>query len=225
MRLAALLAFGALALAALGCGGGGGGGTSSEATSTSAQAVPHKSESGRGQSSSNSGEPKRAEGSPNPTEPASPAQHHDSGGGSAQFRVKGGDNSIPEYGEEGSPSQREEAASALHGFLDARAAGDYETACSYLAPSVIKGFEALLSRSKQAQQAPRGCAAIVAGLSERVGQAALASAAKADVGSLRTDGRRGFLLYRGRRHTNYVMPMVIEGGRWKVEALEGSEIY
>jgi hypothetical protein len=206
------------------CGGGGGGSTSSDATSTSAQAVPHKSEAGKGQSSSNSGEPKRAEGGSNLAEPASPAQHHDSGGGSAQFRVKGGDNSIPEYGAEAGASERARAARALHGFFDARAGGEWQNACSYLASQVTKGLEELFAKAKYPQGAPKGCAGALAALSAGVPHSALVDAAEADVGSLRSNGSRGFLLYHGAHHIAYEMPMAVEGGRWKVNALQGSEL-
>jgi hypothetical protein len=151
-------------------------------------------------------------------------EHYDSGGGSAQFRVRGGDNSIQEFGEEASASMREEAAEALHGFLDARAAGDYAKACSYLSAAATRGFAAPLAK-KQGKEAPMGCSSILARLSRSVSHSVLIDAAEADVGSLRTDGKRGFLLYHGSRHANYAMPMVFSGGRWKVAAIEGSELY
>ena len=55
-----------------------------------------------------------------------------SGGGSEQFLVKGGDNSIQEFGEESDESELQEAAETVHGFFVARAKGDWEGACSYL---------------------------------------------------------------------------------------------
>src|SRR6476620_4351077 len=43
-----------------------------------------------------------------------PKNHHDSGGGSGQFREpKGGDNSIQDYGAESSESEFEESAAAM----------------------------------------------------------------------------------------------------------------
>ena len=59
-----------------------------------------------------------------------------SGGGSEQFLIKGGDNSIQEYGEESGESELQEAAEQVHDFFVARAMGDWEKACSYLSKSM-----------------------------------------------------------------------------------------
>jgi hypothetical protein len=212
-----------------GCGGSAeGGGSSSAAESASTTAIPPPVErklrqAGYRRAKAREVEAGGHEGSP-PQHSTPPIEHHDSGGGSAQFRVKGGDNSIQEFGEEASDSEREEAAAALHGFLDARAAGEWSTACSYLAATVTKDLEVLFAKAKRAQGAPKGCAAMLADLSQAVPRAVLLEAADVDVGSLRTSGSRGFILYHDAHHTDYEMPVVIEGGRWKVAAMQGSEL-
>jgi len=61
-------------------------------------------------------------------------------------------------------------------------------------------------------------------LSARAGQRTLVEAARADVGSLRLEGRRGYLLYRGAGGRPYVMPVLGEGGTWKVSGLDGSPL-
>lgn len=160
-------------------------------------------------------------------EPAPPdaprVAHPDSGGGAAQFRHKGGDNSIQEFGREASASERERAAAVLHSYLDSRVAHRWDAACFYMAAELVAGLERFATAYGQ-QNHLDGCGEILATLSGNAGQKTLEEAAQADVGSLRTDGRRGFLLYHGARGLALQMPVAKEGGAWKVAALDGSPL-
>jgi hypothetical protein len=151
--------------------------------------------------------------------PGADVVHHDSGGGAAQFRGPG-DNSIQESGSEASSSERERAAAVLHGYLDSHAAGRWAAACHYLSALVIVGLERTASLSRSDRR-PKGCPKIFAALSEGLPQRVLREGAQADVGSLRINGDRAFILYHGARGRGYAMPMVEEGGEWKVAALAG----
>jgi hypothetical protein len=186
-----------LAFAAGGCGGSG---ASSSSTST-AQAPQQPA----GQSTDRSARQQ-------------PGQSHSGGGGATEFRVPGGDNSVQEFGAEAGRSELARAGAALHGFLDARAAGEWSKACTYLTKSAIAGFEQLAARSKQG---PEGCGAVMKALSGGVPKSSLEEAAQADVGALRTEGSRAFLLYHGAHGTDYAISMAKEGGAWKVGALAG----
>jgi hypothetical protein len=135
--------------------------------------------------------------------------------------VKGGDNSVQEFGGEASRSELEEAGAALHGFLDARVAGEWGKACTYLAAAAAKSFEQLASRSKHGGGS---CGATMAALSGGVPKGGLEEAAQADVGALRIEGGRGFLLYHGARGTDYAISVAKEGGAWKVGALAGTPL-
>jgi hypothetical protein len=151
-----------------------------------------------------------------------PDQHDDSGGGSAQFRTKGGDNSVQEFGQEADDSERDEAAAALHNFLDARAAEDWESACSFLAEQVRESLEKLAAQADQAENT--SCAGILAKLTNRAALPALRSeAARADVGSLRIEGDRAFILYRS-GETVFTVPMANEEGSWKVASFAGTPL-
>jgi len=141
-----------------------------------------------------------------------------SGGGSAQFRVKGGDNSIQDFGEESNESELEEAAAALHDFYVARARGEWWRACSKLAGAVIEQLEQLAS---QAKSGGKGCAAMLAALTPPLPPSVAREATIVDAGSLRTEGERGFLLYRGAEETVYAINMALEDDSWKVGALAG----
>ena len=213
-----------LAVAIVGCGGGG---DSSSTTTSADQAQP--SNSARDGSTTKQGsegaEPAK---SPNSSQPEpeesgfTPKPHQDSGGGSEQFRVKGGDNSVQEFGQDAPESELDKAAASLHGFLDARAAGDWASACSYLADEIAKSLQQLSAASQESQGAD--CGQLLQGLSKGVPRSDLAEAAIANVGSLRFEGERAFLIYRGAHGVAYVVPMERTGGAWKVAALSGTPL-
>jgi hypothetical protein len=229
------------ALLLAGCGGGGEDGSSStastQADTTATANLPEAKkeelrrrleqlkEEQRQEQGADSKPPSQGSGADQQpdTAPAPPVEHHDSGGGAAQFKTKSADNSIQEFGSEASDSERDRAAEVLHGFLDARAARDWQGACSYMSAGLTGSLEALVARAPQGEK-PEGCAEILAALSAGVPDQALKGVAKADVGSLRSEGDRGFLLYHGAHGEDYAMPMAIEGGAWKVGALEGSPL-
>lgn len=152
-----------------------------------------------------------------------PKRHADSGGGAQQYRVKGGDNSVQEFGEEAGDSEFEAAAAALHNFLDARAAGNWKAACAYMSKGVVESFEKLVARAKEVEAA--SCAEILSSLTNPAAKSAMkAEAAKADVGSLRVEGDRSFIIYTGVDRTILAMPMADEGGEWKVASLAGTPL-
>jgi hypothetical protein len=155
------------------------------------------------------------------TEAPAAKPHHDSGGGSQQFRVKGGDNSVQEFGAEAGGSELEEAAAALHGFLDARAAKEWVKACTYLAVSVTGSLQKLAGGSKRLTD--RSCGVVLKALSG-IPQSTLEELAEADVGAMRVEGDRSFLLYHGAQDTDYAIPMTREGNAWKVAALAGTPL-
>jgi hypothetical protein len=149
-----------------------------------------------------------------------PEQHDDSGGGSEQFRIKGGDNSVQEFGEEADASEREEAATALHNFLDARAQGEWAAACDYLASSIAKSLQELAGEGK----AP-SCATLLASLTNPAAKdLLLEEAERANVGSLRIEGDRAFIIYRGLEGEILAISMSEEDGEWKVASLAGTPL-
>lgn len=151
-----------------------------------------------------------------------PVQHDDSGGGSTQYRVKGGDNSVQEFGSEADEEEFDEAAAAVHGFFDARIRGDWEAACSYLASDVTASLKQITGNSKELQGAD--CATVLETISQGAPQSAFKAAAVADIGSLRVEGGRAFVLYRGSGGTVFAMPMKNEDGSWKLGSLAGTPI-
>ncbi len=144
-----------------------------------------------------------------------------SGGGSAQFRTKGGDNSIQEFGEE-SESELQEVAEIVHSFYTARAEGNWDAACSYLAKSNIEQLVKLVSQAPELNGA--GCSEALKAFTRPLPPALEREVTTIDAGSFRREGDQGFLIYYGPDRGVYSMPMREEGDAWKVAALSGSAI-
>jgi hypothetical protein len=145
-----------------------------------------------------------------------------SGGGSAQFRTKGGDNSIQEFGDESDESELREAAEVVHGFYVSRAAEEWDKACSYLAKSNIEQLEQLANQAAQSKGAD--CATILKAFTQSLPTSVEREITTVDAGSLRREGEQGFLIYYGAGHVKYAMPLREEGGAWKVTALSGTTL-
>jgi hypothetical protein len=224
--VAALLAL-LLSTGLAACGGGGGGDSSSTGTEVSNAQTEGKptGEAPTNGKPKSGGEGKSAHRSGGESGSAHfvPEHHHDSGGGSQQFRVKGGDNSIQEFGAEAEAAEFEQAAVALHDFLDARAAGDWAAACSYLSSSQVESFKQLAAQAEQVRNP--SCAGILKALTNPAAKQAIkAEAAQADVRSLRVKGDRAFVIYTGPGGTVFAMPMAREGGTWKVAGTTGTPL-
>jgi hypothetical protein len=149
-----------------------------------------------------------------------PKHHTDTGGGSAQFRVReGADNSIQDFGDEITGSEFEEASTVLHNYLDAQAAGNWAAACATYSERMMKLIEQL---GKATTNEDSGCAGILGGLSRYPEVDALreAEASHADAISLRAEDDRGFLIFRGFEDDVYFIQMDKDDGKWKVGAME-----
>lgn len=223
----------ALAVLLLGAGlAACGGGDDSSSTPTEAGAQG-QSEATTGGSAGNAGDGKAGEkaGSDGNSEESSgpsaaefvPKQHSDSGGGSTQFKVKGGDNSVQEFGAEADAPELDAAAVALHNFLDARAEGNWAAACEYMSKGVVESFEKLAEQAKQIEVT--SCAGILEKLTNPAAKASMkAEAEKANVGSLRIEGEQAFVIYTGIKGTVLAIPMANEDGDWKVASLAGTPL-
>jgi len=220
---AALLA--AMLLAA--CGGSSDSGSTSSASTGAGEAVGNNKEgaeggekggSGSGKGKAEAGDGKKgSDGKPKP-DVATPLKV--TGGGSRQYVVKGGDNSIQEFGEEAGESELQEAAEAVHGFFVARAEGRWADACSHLSASLLKQLEHLAEKSERSS-----CASFLASFTTQLPPATWREITTVDAGSLRNEGERAFLIYYGApQKTVYAMPLASEDGEWKVGALAGNAL-
>jgi hypothetical protein len=222
--VSAILAAGVL----VACGDSGSGTTSSSSSNATAATRPASKQPRTEASSNGSGsstaqaKSKRSDGAGESSSSVETAPLKVSGGGSAQYRVKGGDNSVQDFGEESGESELEEAATSLHDFLVARAEEDWPTACSHLAQTVAQQLQQLVSQSGKLSNA--GCTRILAALTPPLPPKVQRESTIVDAGSLRTEDGRAFLIYRGAEGTDYAIPMAQEGGAWKVGALAATPL-
>ncbi len=154
-----------------------------------------------------------------PSHPATqPSTTHVSAAAS-KFIVKGGDNSIPDYGQEAAAAERARAQAALTTFLHARAHDEWSRVCTELTAPTRQQLEGLLRtvKAKGKLRAIHGCGGVLAALSG--GAAGRATPQLTSVASLRVKGDVAFALFYGPHDVKYVMPMRYEGGAWKVDQL------
>jgi hypothetical protein len=208
--------------------GGGDSSDSSSTTESSAQTQTESKPSGeaskQAKGKSDSGGADSGGGQSSSAGDFVPMQHSDSGGGSEQFKVKGGDNSVQEFGEEAGASEFHAAAAALHNFLDARAESNWAAACSYMSKDIIESFEKLATRAKQIGD--KSCASNFEKLTNPAAKGAIkAEAENADVRSLRTEGEQAFVIYTATDDTTILsMLMANEDGDWKVASIAGTPL-
>jgi hypothetical protein len=215
--IAALAAIALLAGVLSACGSSDSSSSSASTSSTGSEKSGGQAEGGRERSASGGeGKQNGSKAGGEPHESASISPLHVSGGGSGQFRVKEGDNSIQDFGGESSESELEEAAVALHDFFVARAEEDWHAACARLSKTVVEQLQQLGSRSKSGN---KSCPAILAELTPPLPSVVQRESTVVDAGSLRVEGERGFLIYRGAEQTVYAINMAHEGGQWKVGGL------
>jgi hypothetical protein len=134
-------------------------------------------------------------------------------GAAAPFLVGQGDNSIPTYGSEASGSESAAAEASLSGYLAARAAGDWASACTLMLASVAKQLALLAG---EAGGSKPSCVDAYAKLSEHVPASERADPLTHGLTALRVESPHAFALFYGPHHQQYMMPMTSEGGAWKV---------
>ncbi len=136
--------------------------------------------------------------------------------GAAGFRVTKGDNSIPDFGREAHPSERQRAVAALTAFLRARANGEWSKMCKYLSRPNLRLFHGFAEHSKGRAM---DCGAVLAALQKKSSAAERADPLTSGLAALRIKGKSAFALFHGANNNKYVMPMQNEGGAWKVTQL------
>ena len=223
--LAGALALFLLAAGLAACGGGSGDSSGSSSTEAAQAQTAGGSGSKQSEAKGDEGGESGSEGSSRKSEATefTPKQHSDTGGGSQQYVQKGGDNSVQEFGKEADQQEFNDAAVVLHNFLDARAEANWAAACDYMSKSVVESFEKLAAQAKQLKDT--SCAGILEKLTNPAAKSAMKrEAEKANVGSLRVEGDRSFVIYKGVNGTVLAMPMANESGDWKVASLAGTPL-
>lgn len=143
--------------------------------------------------------------------------HNDSGGGAEQYRNARSAGTVVEFGSEAGPQDFAEVAAALHGYLDAKEARDWELACEYMSTEAVESISQF-APDPEAMDCPELLEEFSSGTSPEI----LRRLAIADVGSVRISGDQAHALYTGAQKLGFFMPMVYEDGLWKVRALAPS---
>jgi hypothetical protein len=209
--LFALLLVLALAPCLGACGGGGSSGSSTTASSANSPSSPSTAST----TSSTANTPPATAKPKTSSSAAKTAAERRTAGRAAPFVKPQADNSIPTFGSEAGASDRSGAEAALRAYLSARAKGDWSTACAGLATALRQQTQALAGASAKA----KGCAAIYKALAAGTPAAARADPLSGPVLSLRVKGASAFALFNDPHNQQYVMPMTLEGGAWKVTQL------
>jgi hypothetical protein len=126
------------------------------------------------------------------------------------------------FGDDASPQDRAAAASAVQGFLRARADDDPAKECALMAASTkanLAGFGGGLAENSQ-----QPCTELVESVRARIKPKALAQGDHIQVTGVRVDGDRGFVIYQDASGAKSAFAVVREGSSWKVGAIAGYRV-
>jgi hypothetical protein len=161
-------------------------------------------------------------GSSSPDEESGPLRA--SGGGSAQFRIPGGENILIKFGHEARQAELEQAAATVHGYLIARASKNWRAACSFSSHTfreLLKGDFELVHRF-----AGQSCGEMLRAIAP--GEPPIAKtrykATAVDAGSLRVEDGYGFLLFNAGPESRKLI-VSRDDGDWKVTGLLPTPLY
>lgn len=141
---------------------------------------------------------------------------------SSRFGTPGADDSIQRTGQEASVAEREAASTVVLAYLRAGAAEDRAAQCSYLAAEAARPLERIGAAGTEGSGT--GCPQGLDQLLKLAPKAAHGAAPAGAVGSLRVEGDRGFALFHGKDGLDYMMPLVKEGGEWKIASVVALEL-
>jgi hypothetical protein len=141
--------------------------------------------------------------------------------GSPSEEPKGGDTSIQDFGTEAGADDKLAAAQALTLYLHAYATRDGLTSCALLSSGAI----AVIQRAVQAAPAKGGsdCPAALNRLTAGISRADGRQIENPRIVSLRLKGDRAFLIFDA-GGAPFAIPMLRQGGEWKVAAVSGTPL-
>lgn len=121
--------------------------------------------------------------------------------------------SIRSFGTEAEGEEATAITFALAQYLDAKAKGDWATACARL--------YSVLRESLEGAAKGESCPQVYGGLMSRSSRSSREEQARIDVSSVRRGpDNRAFVIYKTPATLSADMPMYVEGGVWKVGAIE-----
>jgi hypothetical protein len=127
----------------------------------------------------------------------------------------GGEKSIEEYGAEAGGGERGAILSSFHNYLQAIAAGDNSTACSYLSVRVQQGLRQLVKQRASCEQIlPKLLAPTAAAISRQQDNGKITK--------VRVKGDQAFVVFHAPGAKLYMLGLVREGGEWKATTVAAS---
>lgn len=131
------------------------------------------------------------------------------------------DSGLLDFGEEGSDTELEAAAKAVHGFFSARSREDWPVACAQLSQAVLAKIEHLATSATDL--ADKSCPSFLGAFISLSDQERRDSTV-VDAGSLRQREDHGYLIYYGAHEVVYAMPLSREGDAWKLASLSSKRL-
>lgn len=221
---------------ALGCGGGGeeSGGTAAAAVAERPAPQGERGQEGEKGHGGEKGTPPRQHKTfprtpPEPNPPRSTARVPGSKAVAPGVPVtRGGDNSVQAFGNEGQEGEAAQAAATVAAYLRARAARRWPDACAEASKQLEGELAKLIARAEVTNrdaEKPEGCAATLALLFGRSPSSALRRVEVGKVLSFRVrpDGY-AYLIYEDREGAILFIAMAADGGTWKVNVPEPTEL-
>jgi hypothetical protein len=137
---------------------------------------------------------------------------------SAAFRGPGLAAEIVEFGREAPAAIREEASPFLAKNLKARADGDWSGQCATLSTKEAKKLGNSSTSTKVLVACEEGLKKLATPLKKT--EAARADTFDGHIDAMRVKGNTAYALYHGTDGTDYMMPMELKRGVWKVASIE-----
>jgi hypothetical protein len=136
-------------------------------------------------------------------------------GASREFLLPDGDNAVQFFGKEAPPAEREDASLVIHAWMRARVAEDWKADCEYLSAVYSR---TLINDANRVQGSKKmNCPETLAFFGDEASGTS-GNTLTGPIDSLRVRGNRAFAQWHGPHQIDWVMPMRIEDGVWKVES-------
>jgi hypothetical protein len=136
-------------------------------------------------------------------------------GPSREFLLADGDNAVQFFGKEATPAVRENASRVIHAWMRARVAEDWKADCRYLSAQYTKTL--VEDANSVSGGKATNCVQTLAYFGDEASGTS-GNTLTGPIDSLRFRGNRAFAQWHGPHQIDWVLPMRIEDGVWKVES-------
>lgn len=126
------------------------------------------------------------------------------------------DESIESYGDIASSAEEKEIVPALRAFMEAKADGRYQRACSLSIAYIRNQLDQIAERAKPGTLERKGCPGGLEAMVEPLAHELLVQATQIDVALIKVDGGEAFVVYSTPGVRSEIMYLKREGGEWKV---------